>query len=182
MIRTVPSVSEQISTRSARDAVGYRSRRHFLSVALCVAALANVLVPALFFSETRLFGPTEPHYRVLLAAVVVAEYAIAYLLLLVHANVGFASGYSVATAAQVTLGSAMLAYSTLDSSGWDWSARYWEVLTLAGFALAVFSNIAFLIASVRYARAIHPRLHRRGFFLGIITSFALLYLYARVLS
>ena len=175
-------MSEQSSTGPARDAAGHRSRRHFLSVALCVAALANVLVPAVFFSETRLFGPTEPRYRVLVAAVVVAEYAIAYLLLLLHANVGFASGYSVATAALVTLGSAMLAYSTVGSSGWDWSARYLEILTLGGFAFAVLSNIAFLIASLRYARAIHPRLHRGGFFLGMITSFALLFLYARLLS
>jgi hypothetical protein len=175
-------VAAHISTRPAQDDATPRPRRHFLCVALCVAALANALVPAVYFSETHLFGHTDIRYRALLAVVVVVEYAIAFLLLLLHANVGFASGYAVATAAVVTLGSAMLAYSTVDSSGRGWNALYMEILILGGFAFAVLSNAAFLVASIRYARAIHPRLHRGGFFLGVIASLALLFLYARILS
>ena len=47
---------------------------------------------------------------------------IALLLIVVHANVGFASGYAVATAAIVTLGSAVLAFWIVDLAGWDWNA------------------------------------------------------------
>ena len=95
---------------------------------------------------------------------------------------GFASGYAVATGAIVTLGSAMLAYTTVDSSGLGWNALYAKILVLGGFVFAVLSNAAFLVSSIRYARAIHPRLHRGGFFLGMIASLALLFLYARILS
>jgi hypothetical protein len=175
-------VSAEISTGPAPDAAASGRHRHFLSVALCVAALANALVPAVYFSERHLFGYTDLRYRVLLALVVVAEYTIAFLLVLFHTNMGFASGYTAATAAIVTLGSAMLAYSTVDSSGRGWNAVYVELLIYGGFAFAVLSNTVFLVASIRYARAIHPRLHRGGFFLGILTSLALLFLYARILS
>ena len=170
-----------MSNRSTQDAATPRPRRHFLCVALCVAALANALVPVVFFSETHLFGQTDPRHRALVAVVVMAEYAIAFLLLLVHANVGFASGYAVATAAIVTLGSAMLAFLTVGPARWGWDALYAEILVLGGFAFAVLSNTVFLGASIRYARAIHPRLHLGGFFLGIAASLALLLIYARIL-
>jgi hypothetical protein len=174
-------VSADISTNPAQDATTPRPRRHFLCLALCVAAVANALVPAVFFSDTQLFGHVDPRYRALIAVVVVAEYAVALLLLLLHANVGFASGYAVATAAIVTLGSTALAFSILYPAGWGWSALYAEILVLGGFAFAVASNAVFLVASIRYARAIHPRLHLGGFFLGIAASLALLLLYARIL-
>jgi len=175
-------VSADISTSPTHDTATARPRRHFLCVALCVAALANALVPAVFFSETHLFGQTDPRYRALVAAVVVAEYAIAFLLLLLHANVGFASGYAVATAAIVTLGSAVLAFLIVDIARWDWNALFAEILGLGGFAFAVVSNAIFLVASIRYARAIHPRLHLGGFLLGIAASLTLLFLYARILA
>lgn len=170
-----------MSTSPAPDARTPRPRRHFLRVALCVAALANALVPAVFFSETRFFGHTEPRYRALVAAAVLAEYAIAFLLILLHADVGFASGYAVATAAIVTLGSAVLAFFIVYLAHWDWNALYAEIVGLGGFAFAVLSNAVFLIASIRYARAIHPRLHLGGFLLGIVASLAFLFLYTRIL-
>jgi hypothetical protein len=173
------SVSARISTSPAQNALP-RLRRHFLCVSLSIAGLANVLVPAVYFSETRLFGYPDLRYRALLAILVVAEYAITFWLLLLHVDAGFASGYAVATAAIVTAGSAMLAYSILYSSGLGWTALYLETLILGGFAFAVLSNATFLVASIRYASAIHPRLHRGGFFLGIIVSLALLFLYARI--
>jgi hypothetical protein len=174
-------VSAHISTSPARDAATPRPRRHFLRVALCVAALANALIPAAFFSETYLFGQVAPRDAALVAAVVVAEYAIAFLLILLHTNVGFASGYTVATAAIVTLVSAVLAFFIVDLAGWDWNALYAEILGLGGFAFAVLSNAIFLIASIRYARAIHPRLHLGGFLLGIAASLVLSYVCARIL-
>ena len=175
-------MSADISTSPTHDTATPRPRRHFLCVALCVAALANALVPAVFFSETHFFGQTDPRYRALVAAVVVAEYAIVFLLLLLHANVGFASGYAVATAAIVTLGSAVLAFLIVDIARWDWNALFAEILGLGGFAFAVVSNAVFLVASIRYARAIHPRLHLGGFLLGIAASLTLLFLYARILA
>jgi hypothetical protein len=66
-------------------------------------------------------------------------------------------------------------------AGWDWKAVDAEILGLGGFAFAVLSNAVFLIASVRYARAIHPRLHLGGFLLGIAASLVLLLLYAHIL-
>ena len=181
-MRDIIFVSADISTNPAQDAATLRPRGHFLRVALCVAALANALVPVVFFSETHFFGQTDPRDRALVAAFVVAEYAIALLLILLHANVGFASGYAVATAAIVTLGSTMLAFFVVYPAGWDWNALYAEILGLGGFAFAVLSNAVFLLASIRYARAIHPRLHFGGFFLGIAASIALLFLCARILS
>jgi len=169
-------------TSPARDAATPRPRRHFLCVALCVAALANALIPAVFFSDTHVFGQTDVRYRALVAAVVVAEYAIAFLLLLLHANVGFASGYAVATAGIVTLSSAGLAFLTVYLAGWGWNALYAEILVLGGFAFAVVSNMVFLVAGIRYARAIHPRLHLGGFFLGVAASLALVFLYIRMFS
>ena len=173
-------MSADISTGPAQDAVALLQRRHLLCIALCVAALANALIPAVFFSETNLFGPTDPGYRALVAIVVLAEYAIAFLLLLLHANVGFASGYTFATAATVTLGSAVLAFITLGPAGWGWSALYAEILVLGGFGFAVLSNVVFLVASIRYARATHPRLHLGGFFLGIAAFLALVFLWVRI--
>jgi hypothetical protein len=158
-----------------------RPRRHFLRVALCVAAVANALIPVVFFSETHLFGQTTPSQRALVAAVVVAEYAIALLLLLLHANVGFASGYAVATAAIVTLGSAGLAYLIVAPAGWGWNTLYAEIFILGWFAFAVLSNAVFLIASIRYARAIHPRLHLGGILLGIGASLVLSFLCTYIL-
>lgn len=157
-----------------------RPRRQVL-VALAVAALANALVPAVLFSATRLFGQVDPGYRALVAAVVVAEYAVVFLLLYLHANVGFASGYAVATATVVTLGSAVLAFITLEPASWDPSSLLGNVLVLAGFAFAFLSNAVFLLASIRYARAIHPRLHLGGFLLGIGATVALVFLYTRIL-
>lgn len=170
------------STSQLQEEVGTRPTKHFLCSALCVAALANVLVPTVFFSDTSLFGQTAPQYRALIALTVLVEYGIAFVLLLVHANVGFSSGYVAATAAIVTLGSAALTYITLAPAGWGWSALYAEILVLAGLAFAVVSNFVFLLASIRYGRAIHPRLHLGGFFLGIAASLALLFIYTRILS
>ena len=160
-----------------QDAANIRLRRHILSAALWVAALANVLIPAVLFSVTQFFGPTDPRYRALVAVVVLAEYTIAFMLLLLHANVGFAAGYTAATAATVTVGSAVLAYITLVPARWSLSALPGGILVLGGFAFAVFSNLAFLVASVRYGRAIHPRLHLTGFFLGIAAYGALIFAY-----
>jgi hypothetical protein len=174
-------VSADISTSPAQDVTTPRPRRHFLCTALCVAALANALVPIVFFSEKHLFGQTDPRYRALVAFVVLVEYAIALLLFLLHTNVGFASGYAVATAAIVTLGSATLAVLTLAPAGWGWDALYAEIFVLGGLAFAVLSNAVFLVASIRYARAIHPRLHIGGFTLGIAASLALVFIYSRIL-
>src|ERR1700677_3247410 len=140
IIRAITSVSKNISTDLAQDETAPRPRKHFLCTALWVAAVANVLVPAVFFSETRVFGPSDPHYRMIVTAVILAEYAIAFLLLLLHANVGFASGYAVATAAIVTLGSAVLAFVNLYPVGWTWGPLYVELLILAGLGFAVISN------------------------------------------
>jgi hypothetical protein len=174
-------VPADISTTADQDDAAPRPRKHFLCTALWVAAIANALVPAVFFSSTQVFGPSDPRYRVLVTIVILAEYSIVFLLLLLHANVGFASGYAVATAAIVTLGSAVLAYVNLYPAGWGWGALYAEILVLAGLAFAVLSNAVFLIASIRYARAIHPRLHLGGFFLGMAASLALIFLYGRIL-
>jgi len=181
IICALNSMSTETSPSQAQDAGKPNPRIHYLSVALCVAALANALVPAFCFSETHLFGPTDARYRALVAAVVLAEYALAFLLLLLHADVGFASGYGVATAAIVTIGSAVLAYMILAPAGWGWDKPYAEVLVVAWFGFAVLSNAVFFIAAIRYALAIHPRLHLGGFFLGIAGSLALLFLYTRIL-
>ncbi|HTW25207.1 MAG TPA: hypothetical protein VMD78_16515 [Candidatus Baltobacteraceae bacterium] len=173
-------MTADLSTSLPQDAALPRPRRHFLCVALCVAALANAAIPAFCFSDTQVFGQTDPRYRALVAFVVLVEYAIAFFLLLLHANVGFASGYTVATAAVVMLGSAALAVLTLDSAGPVSGALYGEVLVLGAFAFAVVANIVFFVAAVRYARAIHPRLHLGGFFLGIAALVALLALYVHM--
>jgi len=91
------------------------------------------------------------------------------------------TGTAVATAAIVTRGSVALAFLIVHLAGWNWNALYAEILGLGGFAFAVLSNAVSLVASIRYARAIHPRLHLGGFLLGIAASFALLFLYARIL-
>ncbi len=170
-----------ISATPAQEVGTVRPRQQVL-VALGIAAVANALIPAVFFSVTRLFGQVDPGHRILVVAVVLIEYAIALLLVLLHANVGFASGYAVATAAIVTLGSAALTFITVAPAGWGWKVFQAEILALGGFAFAVLSNVAFFFASVRYARAIHPRLHLGGFFLGIAASLALLFLYAHILA
>jgi hypothetical protein len=172
-------VSTDFSASPTQDAANIRLRRHILSVALWVAALANVLLPALLFSVTQFFGSTAPRYRALVAVVVLAEYTIAFILLLLHTNMAFAAGYTAATAATVTVGSAVLAYITLVPTPWSLSALSGEILVLGGFAFAVFSNLAFLVASIRYGRAIHPRLHLAGFFLGIAAYGALIFAYVR---
>jgi hypothetical protein len=174
-------MSTNVSSGLAQNAATPRPRRHFLCVALVVAAIANALVPAVFFSGTQLFGQTDPRYRIMVALVVLLEYAIAFLLLLLHANVGFASGYAVATSAIVALGSAALAFLTLGTAGWSGSALYPEIAGVVGIAFAVVSNVVFLASSVRYARAIHPRLHLGGFFLGVAASVIPIYLYTRLL-
>jgi hypothetical protein len=170
-------VSTDISASPTQDAANIHLRRHILSAALWVAALANVLVPALLFSVKQFFGPTDPRYRALVAVVLLAEYTIAFLLLRLHANVGFAAGYTAATATTVTLGSAVLSYITLVPAPWSLSSLSGEILVLGGFAFAVFSNLAFLVASIRYGRAIHPRLHLPGFVLGIAAYGALIFAY-----
>lgn len=170
-------MASDISAGPAGEDVAARPRRHVLGTALWVAAIANVLIPAVCFSVTQFFGPTDPRYRALVAFVVLAEYAIAFLLFLLHANVGFAAGYTFATAATVTLGSAVLAYITLDPARWTAGAIFPEALVLGGFAFAVVANIVFLVASIKYARAIHPKLHLGGFSLGIVGFIALVFLY-----
>lgn len=170
-------MSANISTNPSTGELRALPRRTGLGTALWVAALANVLIPAVFFSVTQFFGPSDPRYRALVAIVVLAEYAITFFLILVHANVGFASGYSVATSATVTLGSSVLAFITLAPARWSASALVPEILVVAAFAFAVLSNLVFLLASIRYARAIHPRLHLGGFFLGIAAFAALIAVY-----
>ncbi len=61
-------MSADISTSAALDDATPRPRRHFLCVALCVAALANALIPAVFFSDSGLFGQTDARFRALIAA------------------------------------------------------------------------------------------------------------------
>jgi hypothetical protein len=185
IIRPINPVAPNVSTSPAPEAqqeVTVRPRRHFLGTALWVAALANVLIPAVLFSATRFFGPTDLRYRALVASVVLAEYVIAFLLFLLHANVGFAAGYTFATAATVTLGSSVLAFITLAPARWSWGAFASELFVLGGFAFALISNVVFLVASIRYARAIHPRLHIGGFFLGIVAFIALVVLYSRTVT
>jgi hypothetical protein len=173
-------MSTNISTDFGDEAAP-RPRKHFMCTALWVAAIANALVPAVFFSETALFGPSDPRYRALVTIVLLVEYSIVFLFVLLHANVGFASGYAVATASIVTVGSALLAWINLYPAAWHWAPLYIETLVLAGMAFAVLANVVFLIASIRYARAIHPRLHLGGFFLGIGASVALVLIYGCLL-
>ena len=175
-------MTAQTSIPTTQETVPMHARKPVICSALWVAALANALIPIVFFSNTHLFGHPEPGYRAMVALVVLIEYAIPFVLLLLHANVGFSSGYTAATAAIVTLGSCALTYITLAPAGWGWSAFYAEILVLAGFAFAVISNVVFLLASIRYGRTIHPRLHLGGFFLGIGASVALLLIYVRILS
>lgn len=156
------------------------ARKPVICSALSVAAFANVLIPIVFFSDTHFFGHPEPGYRAMVALVVLLEYAIPFALVLMHANVGFSSGYAAATATIVTIGSCLLTYITLAPAGWN--VVYTHMLVVGGFAFAVISNFAFLGASIRYGRAIHPRLHLGGFFLGIGASVALLLIYVRILS
>jgi|HubBroStandDraft_5_1064220.scaffolds.fasta_scaffold164045_2 hypothetical protein len=170
-------MSADVSANPTQATGDIRLRRHILCTALWVAALANVLIPSVLFLVAQFFGPTDPRYRALVAVVVVAEYAIAFLLILLHANVGFAAGYSAATAATVTVGSAVLAYVTLGTARWSSSGLSGEILVVGGFAFAVLSNFAFLVASIRYGRAIHPRLHLGGFSLGIAAYVALIIVY-----
>lgn len=174
-------VSTNISTDAAEAAVTPRPRRHIICTALWVAALANALIPVILFPVTGLFGQTAPGYRATLALVVLLEYVIAFLLVLFHANVGFASGYSVATSAVLTIGSAGLTYITLAPAGWGWSAVTAELFVVCWLAFAIVSNAVFFVASVRYARAIHPRMHLGGFFLGVAACLALFALYTRIL-
>lgn len=169
-------------TAGGVDGPGIQPRRHVICTALWVAALANVLVPAVLYSDVHLFGLTSPGYRAAVSLVVLFEYLIAFLLVLLHVNVGFASGYAVSMSAILTLSSAVLTYITLAPVGWSWSAASVEVLVVCGLGFAILSNAAFFIASVRYARSIHPRLHLGGFFLGIAASLALLTLYTHILS
>ncbi|HTU32218.1 MAG TPA: hypothetical protein VMF66_00285 [Candidatus Acidoferrum sp.] len=177
-------MATKISGDAADGAIapGVQPRRHIICTVLWIAALANVLVPAVLYSDAHLFGLTSPGYRAAVSFVVLLEYLIAFLLVLLHANVGFASGYAVSMSAVLTLSSAVLTYITLAPVGWSWSAASIEVLVVCGLAFAILSNLAFFIASVRYARAIHPRVHLGGFFLGIAASVALLVLYTRILS
>jgi hypothetical protein len=44
------------------------------------------------------------------------------------------------------------------------------------------TNAFFLVASIRYPRAVHPRLHVGGFFLGLAASIALVRFCAQMLS
>jgi hypothetical protein len=139
-------------------------------------------VPVVFLSDTNLFGDSSPHDRALVAVVVVAAYGIGFSLLLLNAHVGFASGYAVGTGAITTLITAVLAFATVEPAAWDWTELYSVVLALGGFALALSSNIVFLVASIKYASAINPRQHIRGLLLGIASSVAVLFLYASLLS
>jgi hypothetical protein len=180
MIPVIAPMSTVISNSATQIAAGPRPRRDFLGTALFVAALANAFVPAVLFSQTSFFGQAEPRFRALVAAVVLVQYAIAFLLLLLHANVGFASGYAFATAAVVAAGSATLAFLTVFPARWSWNALSGEMFVLTGFAFAVLANVVFLAAAIRYARAIHPRLHLGGFVRGIAASLAVVYLYVRV--
>ncbi|MGA7914382.1 MAG: hypothetical protein WCA00_04035 [Candidatus Acidiferrales bacterium] len=174
-------MSAEISTDALQNESKLKPRPHFVCSALTVAALANAAVPALFFSATRLFGPTDPRYRAMVAVVVLIEYAIVFFLLLFHANEPFASGYAFATAAIVTLASAGQTYIVLAPAGWGWGALYPEIIVVCGLLFAVLSNVVFLLASIKYARAVQPRLHLGGFFLGIAASLALLLFYIRIL-
>lgn len=162
--------------------IDLRRRRSLLRAALCVAALANAVVPALLFSNKNLFGHTDPIHRALIALVVIGEYAIAFLLLRLHANESFATGYATATASIVTLASALLAFLTVRTAIWNWEAPFAQFLVVAGFAFAVVSNAIFLIASVEYAYVLHRRLHLVGFALGLAASVGLVFLCARVFS
>lgn len=177
-------MATRISGDAAEGAIatGAEPRRHIICTALWVAAFANVLVPAVLYSDTHIFGLTSPSYRAAVSFVVLFEYVIAFLLVLLHVNAGFASGYAVSMSAILTLGSAGLTYITLAPVGWSWSATSIEILVVCGLAFAVLSNAAFFIASVRYARSIHPRLHLGGFFLGVAACLALLFLYTHILG
>jgi hypothetical protein len=173
-------VPADAQTSPVADTDSPRPTRHFLCTALCVAALANAFVPAVIFGDSRLFPHDDPRYRMLVAAVVLVEYAIVFLLILLHANVGFASGYAATTAAIVTLGSALLAAININPGALGWASIYEEVLDVGGLSFAVLSNAIFLWAAVRYARAIHPRMHLGGFLLGVAASFAVVFLYVRM--
>jgi len=159
-----------------------RARRKTVAITLCIAAIANASVPAVFFSDANLLGGSNPHDRVLIALIVMAVYAIGLLLLLFNADVGYASGYVVATSVIATLASAMVVFTSVEPALWDWNELYAVILVLAGFTFAVCSNIVFLIASIKYARAINPRLHMGGFFLGMASSLALLIVYSSILG
>ena len=177
---TIAGTSDRSADRNGGSTV-VRPRQHSLLLALFVAALANALIPAAFFSNTKLFGHIDPRHRSLVAVLVVVEYAVAFLLLRLHANVGFASGYAVATAAIVTVVSGLLAPLTVLTASWSRDAIYPEVFILGWFAIAFLWNVAFLVVSARYAFITHPRLHVGGFLLGIAASAALAFLYIRII-
>jgi len=163
-----------ISSRTSM-ATSEGRRRSLAIIALCVAALANALVPVVWLANARMFGDSNPH-------VMMVEYAVGLLLLLANANIAFAGGYVVACGAIVTLASAILALATIEPGTWDWTELYAVIVVLGGFAFALLSNIVLLVTSIRYARAVNRPLHIGGFSLGIATSLAVLFFYSSILE
>jgi len=172
----------EISISSRTSMVTSEGRRRILAIALCVAALANALVPVVWLANARMFGDSNPHNRIVVAGVMIVEYAVGLLLLLANANIAFAGGYVVACGAIVTLASAILALATIEPGTWDWTELYAVIAVLGGFAFALLSNIVLLVTSIRYARAVNRPLHIGGFSLGIATSLAVLFFYSSILE
>jgi hypothetical protein len=166
-----------ISSESAASNAHTKS----LATVLCIAAVANALVPTVLFCDARLFGDSSPHNRALIAIIVVIEYAIGLLLLILKANSDFASGYLVASSAIAALAYVIVALATVEPTAWGWNNLHAIVFVLGGFAFAVSSNIFLLVASARYSRAMNPRLHV-VFSLGIVTSLAVLFLWSSILD
>lgn len=173
-------MSTETQLGEPQDGISPGPTKHFLCTALCVAALANAFIPAVIFGDSRLFPHDDPRYRMLVAAVVLVEYALVFVILLLHANVGFASGYAATTASIVMLGSVLLAAISINPGAEGWSSLYEEFLDVGALSFAVLANAVFLWAAIRYARAIHPRMHLGGFALGVMASLAVVFLYVRL--
>ncbi len=165
------------------DRIEARPQRevHTLCLALLVAAAVNVLIPAILFANREFFGAISFRHRLPVVAAVFVEYLIAFLVIRLHENRGFAGGYAIAMSAVVTLGSVALSWTVVRFAGLGAVAVPSRILVVGTFALAVLSNAVFLAASVRYARAIHPRLHLGGFITGVVACFVLLFLYLHIL-
>jgi hypothetical protein len=174
-------MSANTSMHFTQNPVALNSKRHLLLVALSIAGLANACFPAVFFSKTNYFGQIALRDAVLVAVVVLVEYAIPLMLILLHADSSFVDGYAIATASVVTVASSMLTFFFADLARWSENTPNAEIVGLGAFGIVVASNVVFLIASILYGREIHPWLHLAGFLLGILSSLVFCALCARLL-
>jgi hypothetical protein len=133
-------------------------RRFALQVSILIAGTSTISVPIVVMAERHIFGRERLGNRMAVAGILAIIYTASYLIVRTTSLIAVSAGLVVTTAAIMTAASGVFAFIAIafSSSSGEYIQTVWYAVCFLVFT--VFSNVAFLVLSIRYVIAVRKEI------------------------